>query len=104
MAEYLYSNECLTGILGVSDYCFQCTITADSPEEALAWGHEVARAYNRVHGLLPHGNRLNEAHIERNGSISPSGELLCKAGEMPDFEKYRANQEALNKIWRNARE
>jgi hypothetical protein len=100
MPIYCYTNECMTGVLGVSDYGFQCTIEAETAEQALAWGHEVARAYNREYGLLPNGNKLNEATIPQNGSVIPDAQMRCRVGEMPDLGKYHSDQHLVEQFWR----
>lgn len=69
MPKFRYRNSCETGVLGLTDYTFMCTIEADTQEQALAWGHRVAEEYNNRFGLLPEGRRLPPERIERNGSI-----------------------------------
>jgi len=94
MPRYFYVNECLTGVLDVSDYGFSCVIEALDKPTALEWGHHVAKVYNDRFGLLPRGGRLHANNIEHNGRISTwnpkDDEFLdkhhfCRVGELPEF-------------------
>ena len=92
MPKYDYINCCLTGVLGVSDYIFACEIEADDEAQALEWGHEVAKEYDRRYGLQPSGRRMDDVSIEQNGEVLLATEkdranaMKCEVGEMPDFE------------------
>jgi hypothetical protein len=64
MRSFIYFNCCMTGVLGVSDYGFDCIIDAENRPEALEWGNRVAAEYTSVTdfcrvvtGSIPHKYR-----------------------------------------------
>lgn len=101
MRRFMYSNECLTGVFGVSDYCFGCVIDAETEFEALEWGQKIAALYNERFGLLPKGRQLDAKSLIENGSISewnPEDDQYldrhkrCTAGVMPDLEAWEKSR------------
>ena len=99
MPAYLYSNVEFFGAYGISDYAFSCLIDAPDEQQALAWGNEVAKAYDAQYGLQPSGDRLSADKIVRKGEIElwderrprASVKLRCVVGQMPDFSPMSAS-------------
>ncbi|MGC3966539.1 MAG: hypothetical protein QM775_03975 [Pirellulales bacterium] len=94
MRRFHYFNECLTGVFGVSDYCFSCVVEAESEEQAFEWGQRVAKEYNDRFGLLPRGRKLGDEELIENGGVTEwdvaddehlHKHLFCRVGELPDL-------------------